>query len=158
MKAILNYTTSIAVDKTTGEITRILREHGASRVTIDYDQQGNPSALAFWMGTARGDHEFRLPANIPGVWRALTRQQQSGAIPPRLATKEQAARVGWRIVKDWLEAQIAIIEAGMATVDEVLLPYLLAPSGRTVYEEFVAHRLALPERGSDGAATREGEG
>jgi len=149
MAGILNYTTQITVDKTLGEIAKILSSHGARRIVTDYDEQGNPSAVAFTIETAIGAREFRLPANIPGVWRTLTRQQQSGKVQPRFATKEQAARVGFRILKDWIEAQVAIIEAGMAPLDEIMLPYMLAPSGRTVYEEFADSRLALPPRSVD---------
>lgn len=142
--ALLNHTTSIAVDKTLGEITRILASHGARRITIDYDAQRVPSAVEFLIATPIGDQAFRLPANIDGVWKTLTRQWENGQVQRRFSTKEQAARVSFRILKDWLEAQVAIIEAGMASLDEVLLPYLLAPSGRTVYEEFANQRLALP--------------
>ncbi len=56
-------------------------------------------------------------------------------VPKPLKTKEQAARVAWRIIKDWVEAQIAIIDAGMATVTQVFLPYAQTPEG-TVYECF----------------------
>ena len=49
-------------------------------------------------------------------------------------TPEQAAKVAWRIAKDWLEAQSALIDAQLATLDEVMLPYLIdGNSGKTLY-------------------------
>lgn len=142
--ALLNHTTTISVDKTLGEIHRILSGHGARQIITDYDADGNPSAIAFTIATPIGPKEFRLPANLDGIWRVLTDQYNDGRVQRRFTTREQAARVGWRIVKDWLQAQIAIIEAGMASMDEILLPYMLAPTGRTVYEEYLDSRLLLP--------------
>lgn len=141
---ILNYTTTIAVDKTMGEITRLLSSHGARRVMIDYDGQGNPQAVAFRIVTPFGEQAFRLPANLDGVWRVLTNQHEAGKVQPRFATREQAARVGWRIIKDWLGAQMAIIEAGVASADEVFFPYLLSQDGRTTaYEVFTDRQMPL---------------
>ena len=36
-------------------------------------------------------------------WKSLFRDTQ---IPRSMRTKERAARIAWRIVKDWLEAQL----------------------------------------------------
>ncbi|MFN6559978.1 MAG: hypothetical protein RMY28_009240 [Nostoc sp. ChiSLP01] len=38
------------------------------------------------------------------------------------------------MLKDWVEAQMAVIEAGLATLPEVFLPYAILPSGQTVYD------------------------
>ena len=46
--------------------------------------------------------------------------------------------------KGWLEAQVAIVEAGMMTMDQALLPHLPAPGGRTFYSALVDDRLPLP--------------
>lgn len=74
----------------------------------------------------------------------LTQQADAGAVRRSFVTRKHARRVAWRILKDWIEAQAAIIEAGMATFDDVLLPYMLAPGGQTVYELYADRRLALP--------------
>jgi len=65
-------------------------------------------------------------------------------VQARYATPEHAERVAWRIVKDWLEAQLAIIRTEMATLDQVMLPYMRADDGRTVYELYRDQALALP--------------
>ncbi len=145
MVAIKDQTTTISVDKTLAEITRLLGAHGARRITIDYDGKGNPSALAFSIDTPLGERAFLLPANVDGVWRALTKGYEEGRVQRRFASREQAARTAFRILKDWLEAQVAIIDAGMASMDEALFAYLLAPTGRTAYVEYTEQRLLLPE-------------
>ena len=64
-------------------------------------------------------------------------------IEAKLKTLEQAQRVAWRIVKDWLEAQLAIIETEMVTLDQVMLPYMQGDNGQTVYELYRDQQLAL---------------
>lgn len=125
---ILNYTTSISAHKTGAEINAALAKHGAVAVASMY-ADGEPSGVAFRIETIHGVREFELPANIDGVFKALS---ASRAVPTRLKSREQATRVSWRILKDWIEAQIAIIESGMAQLDEVMLPYMVTPSGATV--------------------------
>lgn len=49
-------------------------------------------------------------------------------------TVEQAKRVSWRIVKDWVEAQLAIIESGQAEMGEVFMPYAVTISGETLFK------------------------
>ncbi len=139
---ILNYTTTISVDKTVGEIQRILGSHGAKSIQVDYENR-IPSAVAFFAETPFGERAYLLPANVDGVWQTLSQQGRTGRVPRRFVTKEQAARVAWRIVKDWTEAQMAIIEAGMVTIDQVMLPYMQI-GNQSLYDALKESRLALP--------------
>lgn len=43
--------------------------------------------------------------------------------------------MAWRIARDWLDAQIALIEAGLASMDEIFLPYaIIGRGGETAYQ------------------------
>ena len=46
----------------------------------------------------------------------------------------QATRTAWRIVKDWVEAHIALVETQMVTAPQVFLPYAVMRDGRTLSE------------------------
>lgn len=142
--ALLNYTTSIEPTKTMAEIQRCLVAHGARGVITMFDGQGQAESLTFAVPTPFGDRSFRLPANVGAVEKTLTIQFRKGKVPRRFACREQAARVAWRIVKDWVEAQMAIIESGMVSMDEVFLPYMLGPRDQTVYQVMRERHLALP--------------
>lgn len=126
---ILNYTTKISTEKTASEIQRKLADANAQAVLCEYND-GIMCAMSFRIITPKGSISFRLPANTTGVYRTL----QSKKIPKKFRTPEQAARVAWRILKDWIEAQLAIVEAEMADITEVFLPYAQNKDGRTVYE------------------------
>lgn len=128
---ILNYTTTISAEKTASEIQQKLAKARAQAVLCEYGDDGVMSAMSFRIATPSGPVSFRLPANTEGVLRALSRDKK---VPTRLKTRQQAANVAWRVLKDWIEAQLAIVEAEMADVMEVFLPYAVRLDGATVYE------------------------
>lgn len=134
---ILNYTTSISSQKTASEISDMLAKHGATSVRLVYED-GDPTGVSFEIDTQFGMREFVLPANIEGVHKALIREYNAGRSKvTRAQTKvEQARRVSWRILKDWIEAQLAVIEAGMVLLDEVMLPYMITDAGVTFTEHY----------------------
>ncbi len=134
MPAIKNYTTQISTEKTLGEIQKALATHKATAVLTEYDDGGVVTHVSFKLRMEHGEMSFRLPANIDGVLGCLL---QNPTVPKRLRCREQAARVAWRIVKDWIEAQLAIVDAEMCEMAEVFLPYAqLTNDGRTLYEKF----------------------
>ena len=57
--------------------------------------------------------------------------------------QEQAERIAWRNVKDWIAAQIALVETEQATMDELFLPKLVDQNERTLYDAFQSGRLML---------------
>lgn len=127
---ILNYTTSIQAQKTAGEIQGVLAMKGAHSIAIDYEE-GQPSALTFRLNIRGQEISFRLPCNWRGVEQTMRRDKKC---PQRFKNSEQARRVAWRIVKDWVEAQLAIIESGQAEVGEVFLPYAITGNGETLFQ------------------------
>lgn len=133
--AILNYTTSITTEKTAGEIQKKLAMAKAQAVLCEYDDEAVMCAMSFRIATPYGMVFFRLPANTQGVYMALLNDPK---VPKRLKTREQAAKVAWRILKDWIEAQLAIVDAEMATITEVFLPYAQDQNGQTVYQSIEA--------------------
>lgn len=142
--ALLNYTTTIDTERTISEILGLLVKAGARQISTDYDA-GQPVAVAFTIDTPYGLRGYLLPANIPAVEATLRKQYNAGKIERRYTSPEHAARVGWRIVRDWLEAQLAIIETQMVSLDQIMLPYMRGKDGRTLYELYVSDQKALPE-------------
>lgn len=141
---LLNYTTTVAAEKSIGEIQRQLAQHGAKHIGVSYDQ-GQAEAVTFVIATEFGDRQFKLPARAQAVLETLQAQARRGKVPRRYAEIGQATRVAWRILKDWVEAQMAILESGMVAVDEVFLPYMIDGRGRTVYQVMCEQQLALPK-------------
>lgn len=134
--AIKNYTTSIDVYKSLGEIQGALASHGARKIMVDYDGAGKPTGVMFGIDTPDGPRGFCLPANVEGVRGVFSRQKVK-------APAGQAERTAWRNVRDWVMAQMAIIEAGQVDMEEVFFPYLTDGRGRTLYQLYQGGKLAL---------------
>jgi len=137
--AILNYTTSINCEKSIGEIQKCLVKHGAHKIVTDY-QNGTPSAVTFCITLNGNIIGFSLPANYEGVLKAMKADRK---IPRSKCNIDQAQKVAWRIVKDWVEAQMAIVEAQLADMAEVFLPYAITKTGVTLYKEIQNNEMKM---------------
>lgn len=120
------------------EIQSLLAKAGASSIMADYDTDGNVIALSFRLKAEGQDIAFKLPTAWQPVLETLKRQN----VTRSLQTPEQALRVAWRITKDWVAAQLAIIETRMVTTAQVFLPYAITKDGSTVYE-YIANNQQL---------------
>jgi hypothetical protein len=121
---------------TIGEIQGVLVKHGAKKIMQDYDDDGRIIALTFGIDTPAGQRGIRLPSNVDAVHAVLTKQRVK-------CDREQAERVAWRIIKDWIEAQMAILESEMVQLDQIFLPYMVNEQGQTVFEAYRNNQLFL---------------
>lgn len=135
---LLNYTTKVDVYTTLGAIQGQLVKHGAKKIMQDYDDDGRISALTFAIDTPAGVRGIRLPANVDAVLAVLHKQKVN-------CDRAQAERVAWRILKDWVEAQMAILESEMVQMDEIFLPYMVDKSGQTLFQAYRNNQLMLNE-------------
>lgn len=137
---LLNYTTTVPASRTMGQIQGLLVEAGARSINTEYDEVGRALGIAFHIQTAHGMRQYVLPVRSERVEAVLRRDR----VQARFQTPEHAEKVAWRIVKDWLEAQLAIISTEMVTLDQVMLPYMSDGRGNTVYDPYLNQQLALP--------------
>ena len=155
----LNYTTTIPVEQTVIECQSILAAAGAASVTVEFDD-GQPSGLSFRLKTPHGLRHFTLPVDVAAMQAVLVKARRDGGFASLHASyaklqhytsREHAARVAWRVVKDWLEANLALIAARMATIDQVMLPYLhiqVEGEERTLFEHYKAQEARALEAGN----------
>lgn len=154
---IKNYTTEVAEEKTVGEIMGLLASKGARAIRVDYDERNRPTGVQFIIHLQEQPIPFRLPCNFDGVFRALLRQYKDQwtrkEAEKNPGKRDQARKVAWRILKDWIAAQMALVEAEQAQLAEVFLPYVVQDGGQTLFEYFVEQRCkALPAKGEAGGA------
>ncbi len=129
--ALLNYTTKIEAEQTIGEIQKMLSVHGVTAMMTEYDGR-EVSAVSFRMNVSGKPLGYKLPCN----WRSVLEVFNEQRTPMKHGgTKEQQAiRTAWRVIKDWIEAQLALVEINMATVPQIFLPYAIMKDGRTLAE------------------------
>lgn len=144
--ALKNYTTSISVEKTISEIQGKLAYVGARRIMSEYDNTGNITALSFQLEFDGQSLAFTLPTD----WRPVAEVLKKQRAVSQNRLEDQARRTAWRITKDWIDAQVAIIETRMATTPQVFLPYAVTQTGETLYQKFTAnHNLMLGKGAND---------
>jgi hypothetical protein len=138
MPGPLNYTTTVPVERTLAEIQALLGRSGAAAVATTYDGDGTPTGVMFTLRLGDTEHAYRLPVDVDAMHRTLQAAERRGDLRHgargKYSTVAQARRVAWRVVKDWLEAQLALITAGQARLEQVMLPYLRVDDERSLYD------------------------
>ncbi len=143
MSPLLDYTSKVPVSKTVAQVQAKLVEHGARAVMMEYDDRGRITALAFNVKMPNGDLQIRLPIDAAATLRVLQRQADNREIPGRYADEAHAYRVAWRIIKDWVEAQMSLLQTEMVRMEQIFLPYVITPGGKTVYQVMVEKQFLL---------------
>jgi len=134
-----NYSTSISGEKSIAEIEVLLAKFGASAIMKNYLQDGSVTDLAFKLD-GKG---YKLPANVEGVKKILTGGKRNYHATDSMKKRdEQAYKTAWRIIKDWLYAQLSIIKSGQAQPDQILLPFQFNGK-QTFYEAYKNNQLSL---------------
>lgn len=144
-KSIKNYTTSIDAEKSIAEISKILSENGARKVMIDYDRSGLAVGLSFRIfkddnALGQGFLDFSLPCRWEAVYKILS---ESAGIATKHRTEEQAVRTSWRVIRDWVDAQMALVRIEMVDIMEVFMPYAVLKDGRTISEHILSGETKL---------------
>lgn len=128
---IANYTSTVEPSKSVNEITSMLIKAGARAIATEYDR-GRVTALTFALDFDGDTYHYTLPVHVDKVMSTLKAQK----VDRRFLTGAHAERVAWRILRDWVRAQMAIIETEMVTTPQIFLPYMRTSTGGTVYDNW----------------------
>lgn len=130
-------TTRISPAKTVAQITALLGRTGfVCGVQTTY-RDGEPEAVAFLVEVHGERVPFRLPARVEPVFAYLQRNRSPVYRTRKVEQdREQAARVAWRQILRWVQAQLALIEVGMVSVHEVFMGYAMLGDQETFAERF----------------------
>jgi hypothetical protein len=137
---LANYTTEVSAETTIGEIQKLLRKHGAIQILLDV-KGAETLGVSFLIATSKGTLPFKLPAEVDKTAQILLAMRknkpqtwQYDYKTAMLRINEQARRVAWRTIYNWLVQQLAMIEINQVTLQQVFLPYLMVNSKNNLYE------------------------
>lgn len=119
-------------------IQTALASHGAKSINLEYDQ-GQAVALAFVLEIGGDRHAFRMPARIPNVLIKLYGNRRVYTETQR----KQAYVTAWANIRDWLTAQLALIDIGLVKMEEVFLPYMMISENSTVFDMYEQQQFLL---------------
>lgn len=140
--ALLNYSTTVDAYKTVAEIEQMLVKHGAKSIMKSYEGE-DVTSLSFLIDTGNGNIPVKLPVRLDDVLQVLTEQKKAHPKANIKATREQANRVAWRILKDWIEVQMALLDMQMVKFEEIFLSYIETADGKTIYEKLEEKQFLL---------------
>lgn len=136
MKSVFMGTTQVDPQKTIGEISSCLIRAGATQIATDFGQGGRVEAVRFGLRMTGMPEPvfFRLPCRTEKLIKLLRND------------RAQAERTAWRQVLRWVEAQMAMVDAGMTQPAEVFLPYAVIPgTDKTMFQAWESSQRLLPE-------------
>ena len=141
-----NYTSKVPASTSIAYIERKLVQHGATRILKTYDSDKRVEGICFALPIDGVDVHFKLPARVANC-EAVLRANLSSRAQPETVKKvpAQAERTAWKIVSDWIDAQMAMIELAQIEVMEVFMPYIF--DGKQTYYELVkkkGYKALLP--------------
>jgi hypothetical protein len=139
-----NYTSNVPVERTVARIEAVLAKAGARSIQKDY-QDGELIALSF--AVQLPDHKpvnVRLPVNAEAVFQAMRRNMKRPRAGSLQKLIDQSLRTSWKLMQDWVEVQLSLIEMQQADFLQVFLPYVY-DGEQTFYQRLKAGNFkALP--------------
>lgn len=116
--------TSVPVDRSQGEIRKILTKYGANGFGIA--EAGNRAMLTFDIKGKR--IVFKLPLPNP---------PSSNPTGASIKTHEQLLRSRWRSLVLAIKAKLECVDSGITTLEQEFLAHILLPDGRIFGEMYI---------------------
>ncbi len=133
---IKNYTSSVSVARSISYIEQKLTQNGANKILKEYGPTGRIDCICFSIQIEGRDIHFKLPARVDRCEQTLRNNLSKRARPETLKKiPAQAERTAWKILSDWVEIQMAMIELAQVEVLEVFLPYVYDTVKRQTFFE-----------------------
>jgi len=131
--ALKNYTTKVPANRSVQEIQDMLQKAGANGILLEYEKgTGRIAGLSFQIEFDKRRMGFKLPLNWRNAQEVLKNEGNN-----RASDDDYAYRVAWRILRDWVDVQVALIAIKQVQLQEVFLPYAIQKNGNTVYKNML---------------------
>lgn len=142
---VKNYTSQVPANRSVSHIEDRLVAHGAKNILKLYEAQ-KLTGVAFIVAVNGKDMPFRLPARIDRVEKVLRGEVHR----PRRGTLEriadQAERTAWRLLADWVDVQMSLVELDQVELIEVFMPYIYDHAkNQTFFERMKSNGFAMLE-------------
>ena len=138
--ALKNYTSGGR--NTFEKIQQILSSHGANKIMFDYKKDGTLEAITFGLEIDGQQRGFKLPALVENVTEILYGGTDRWGRAKKITEtqREQAYCTAWANIRDWLDAQMALVETKQVKIQQVFLAYMVInKAGQTLSEHFEAN-------------------
>lgn len=130
-----NYTSEVSAYASISMIEKCLVTAGATNISKQYDD-GICTAVTFRMMIGTRPLFFQLPAKASACFDVMWKEVKKPHKDTKRRIMEQSERTAWKIVRDWVEVQLAMIQLEQAEPLQVFLPYVYDPAkNETFYDK-----------------------
>jgi hypothetical protein len=129
---IKNYTSEVPSSRSVLHIEERLVQNKAKNIMKIYDGQ-HLSGIAFIVDVNGSDFPFKLPARLDRVEKVLMEMYKRPHKGTAQKVKDQAERTAWKILADWVDIQMSLVELDQAELIEVFMPYLYNHQKETTF-------------------------
>ncbi len=149
-----NYTSQVPARQSIEFIERKLVANKATHIMKQYDDQGRVSSVLFIISIDGNELTFKLPARVAECEKVIMAMLPAKARPDTMKKiPAQAERTAWKILSDWVEAQMAMLELAQVEFLEIFLPYAYNHASDKTYFETLKER-GFKELLADGKGSR----
>jgi len=142
---VKNYTSEVKAEKSVMHIEFTLIKHGANKILKTVEAH-RLTGISFIMTVNGTDMPFRLPARIDRVekqLKSLVKKPQKGTLA---RITEQAERTSWKLLADWVDIQMSLVELDQVEIIEVFMPYIWdGAKNKTLFEQMKSNGFAMLE-------------
>lgn len=130
-----NYTSEVPAITSMGRIEKKLVEAGATDISKKYEN-GVCIAVRFRMLVNMKPLFFELPAKVDACFKVLWGEISRPKADTKERTMQQAERTAWKIISDWVDIQISMVQLEQAELMQVFLPFIFDPvKEKTFYNQ-----------------------
>jgi hypothetical protein len=133
---IKNYTSTVPASTSMSRIEMYLVNAGASDISKKYDENKTCISLTFRMIVHNIPVFFQLEAKVQACFKVLYAEVKRPQPNTKQNILQQAERTAWKIISDWVEIQISMVQLEQADLIQVFLPYVYNPATeKTFYNQ-----------------------
>lgn len=144
MTAIKNYTSTIPATTSLARIENFLVQAGAKMITKDYSSADKSCiGLFFTFQVDLMPVNFKVTAQTEECYNVLLSTYKRITPEAKKRCRDQAARTAWKIISDWVEIQVTMINLKQAMPLQLFLPFAVNKNdGKTFYETMVEQKFS----------------
>jgi hypothetical protein len=117
-----NYTTQVSVPSSLNRIEQKLIEAGATNISKSIEN-GRVIGIIFNISVNGIPMLFKLPAKTSATFKKLKSEVKRPKKDTFRNLEIQADKVAWKLLSEWVEIQLSMIQLEQAEFIEVFLPY-----------------------------------
>lgn len=139
---IKNYTSSVPAFRSVQHIEDKLSAYGIKNIIKSYGTNKELVGVCFIINENGEEIAFKLPARVEECEKILSRRVKKLHKSTLKRIREQSERTAWKLLSDWVDVQMSLIEIGQAEMLQIFLPYVYCPeTDQTFFEKLKKRKV-----------------